>query len=103
MDLPDSILVGPHRYQIQLVPGGALGDAGQVGHCTPSRLSIAVCSDQKPTQLADTILHELTHAILTTGGLEPEVEERVALLMGPGLLQILRDNPTLVAYITGVK
>lgn len=96
---PSSIDVGPHRYSVVMVPRGVLADSGSAGTTNPQALTIALCEDQAPSQLADTLLHELGHTILPAAGLEEEVEERVCLVLGPLLLQVLIDNPDLIAWV----
>jgi hypothetical protein len=98
--IPESVIVGPHEYKVVMVPDGVLVDASQAGHCSPLRLVIAIDVGQEPSQMADTLLHELTHAMLATLDLGDD-EERVALVLGPALLSLLRANPGLVAYVTG--
>lgn len=102
MTLPRTVRVGPHRYKIVVVPDGALDSAGQVGHCNSERLVIALSGDQEPSQLADTLLHELGHALLRTLQLSDEDNERVCLVLGPGLLGLVRDNPRLIAWLQEV-
>lgn len=96
--VPTTITVGPHTYKVVIVPGGILGDAGNAGHCAHHSLTIAIDDAQAPSQVADTLLHELVHAMLVTVDLGDD-EERVALILGPALLLLLRSNPDLVNYI----
>jgi hypothetical protein len=55
--------------------------------------------------LCDTLLHESIHAILSVSGLkvmfdgEP-TEEKFTERLAPLLLSFLRDNPTVVGYLT---
>jgi hypothetical protein len=97
---PASIVVGPHVYRVVMVPAGVLADSGSAGTTNPQALTIAVCEEQARSQLADTLLHELAHALVASVGLDEDVEERVCLALGPGLLGLLRGNPELVAYVT---
>ena len=97
---PKKVRVGPHIYRIRLVPDGILEGAGSDGTCQPRHLTIGLDANQPATAMADTLLHELTHALLATVKLDDDVEEAVALALAPGLLALLRDNPPLVAYLT---
>lgn len=101
MNPPKHVVVGPHRYKVVMVPDGVLVDGGAAGQCSRSVLVIAVDQGQKRSLIAETLLHELTHALLAATDLSDEEEERVARVLGPGLLMLLRDNPDLVAYLTG--
>jgi hypothetical protein len=50
----------------------------------------------------DVILHELLHAIWWDGGLEKgDDEERVVRVLATRLMQVWRDNPALIKFITG--
>lgn len=98
MKPPKHVQVGPHRYRVHLIDA-ALPDAGCDGICSKDRLSIAVYREQGSTKVADTLLHELVHALLAPVKLEDDVEEAVALALGPGLLGLMRDNPRLVDWV----
>lgn len=99
MKPPRHVHVGPHRYRITVDHTGALGDAGRAGQCSPSRLTITLSDGQTRTQLADSLLHELTHAMLQPVGIDEDIEERVCSTLGPALLHLLRNNPDLVNYL----
>ena len=101
--VPRALDIGPHRYRVALVPDGVLDDAGRYGHASIERLVIALDDSQPPTQMADTLLHETVHALLASVGLEDEIEERVCLALGPGLLGLFNDNPDLVAFLMSTK
>lgn len=98
---PESVKIGPHTVRIVVVPDGILGDAERSGHASLERGIIALDNECTFTQMADTLLHECVgHGVMASAGLEDEVEERVALVIGPGLLSFLRDNPELVKWVT---
>lgn len=99
MKLPDTVTVGPHRYSIALVPDGILEGAGADGTCTPRRNVIALDGGQPPSQLADTLMHEVAHALLAVVKLEDDVEEALALALGPALVMLIRDNPELIRAV----
>lgn len=98
--LPETITSEPHTYRVVVVPDGVLEDAGRYGHTAVSRLIVAIDGDLPFTIEADTLWHEIGHIILSSLDLPEEVEERVCLALGPGLLHVLRSNPDLVAYTT---
>lgn len=100
MKPPATVAVGPHLYRVILDDDGLLGDNSQCGHTAAGRLVIALDGDQEPSQLADTLLHELGQALLPPAGLTAAIEERVCLTLGPALLALIRANPDLIAYLT---
>lgn len=103
MKPPKRVRVGPHRYRVRIDDSGALGDAGRAGQCSPSRLTITIDDEQEGSQLADTLLHELGHALLQSVGLEEEIEERACAALGPGLLALINDNPKLIEWLQALK
>ena len=97
--LPTSVIVGPHTYKVVTVPDGILNGAGRVGQTCAMTGVIAIDNEQSRSQMADTVIHELVHAVLNVTDLDNEIEERVCLALGPGLLGVLRDNPALVKWL----
>lgn len=98
--VPAKIRVGPHTYRVVQVPHGILEGAGSDGTCNPRHLTIGLDDNQPRSQKADTLLHELIHALLATVKLDEDTEEQICLALAPGLLALLRDNPNLVTYLT---
>lgn len=99
MRLPDEVIVGPHRYRVELIPDGILEGAGADGLCQPRRLMLALDGGQPDTQLVDCLMHELVHALLAVVKLDDDLEESIALTLGPGLVMLIRDNPELIRAI----
>lgn len=100
MKPPKHVDVGPHRYKVVIVPHGVLEGVGAGGSCQPRHNVIALDGEVPRSQLADTLLHELAHAMLATTDLDDAEEERVARILGPALLDLLRSNPHLVEWVT---
>jgi hypothetical protein len=82
----------------------AEGGERVVGACDTVRLTVVLDPDLAPSQLAETTIHELLHAVFSLIGagedVTGEVEERLVLRLAPVLLQVLRANPALVSYLT---
>lgn len=71
------------------------------GLCRRHDRAIVIAPGQDALCEADTVLHELTHAILCSQG-RPyggDVEEQYVWAFAAGLLMAMRDNPELRAYI----
>lgn len=96
---PRLVRVGPHCYKVRQVRDGILEGAGSDGTCSPRHLVIALDANQPRSAKADTLCHELTHALLATVQLDDATEEAICLAMGPALLSLVRDNPKLIAYL----
>lgn len=105
-DLPNAATVGPHRYRIEAVDG-ILRDAGARGETFSDRLHIRVDSQNlAPTVEREVLVHELLHAIIASTPvrgvctLNDEDEERFISALAPALLELLRENPDIVTYLT---
>lgn len=97
--LPRHVAVGPHRYRIVLDAAGLLTAGELSGYTDTATLVIGLAGGQAPSQLAESLLHELTHAVLDGAGLGVELEERIAGTVGRELLAILRANPAVVRFL----
>lgn len=62
--------------------------------------TIYLDKNQGSDQLADTLLHEVIHACLQPlFGMDDDTEEAFVRTLSPGLLDTLRRNPELVAFL----
>ena len=105
---PDTVQVGP--YTVTLVEDQAAIDRRSVeergrllGHYDECTTTITLAPDLTPDIRAETILHELLHAITAMTGLANELEdddEKIVRRLSPALLDMLRRNPALVEYLT---
>lgn len=75
-----------------------LGKEHAMGRTSLSRLRIVVDSDMHPHQLRDTVLHEVLHACNLVIDPAADDEEQVARLT-PVLLDVMRSNPDVVAWL----
>ena len=78
------------------------------GEFVPETSVIKLAKDQRPSEELNTLIHEILHAITYIYGLnndagplkKTQVEEQVVAVMASGLQQIIRDNPSFMAYIS---
>jgi len=69
---------------------------------------IKIAKKQRPSEELNTLMHEVLHALVYIYGLnndagplkKTQVEEQVVAVMASGLQQIIRDNPSFMAYIS---
>ena len=109
-EIPEALMIGPHCYEVR-TDDRTLRDLrsdSDTGRCRPDDLTIDVDPDHPLTIIAETLLHEALHACIAQAGLigvlaecEDELEERIVLTVSPVLLDALRSNPELVAFLTG--
>lgn len=114
-DLPAAVTVGPFRYEVSC-DQAAIDRAGQeaganlLGQHSPRAGTIALAPDLSGDAEAETLLHEVLHALFDATGvgggdgdetlLDRDAEERLIRQCSPMLLDLLRRNPDLVAYLT---
>lgn len=74
----------------------------EFGSCDTVTQTIVLSSNQTAQSVADTLLHEILHAIWTESGLfmhkRPD-EETIVRTMSTWLRMVLRDNPHAAAFI----
>lgn len=73
----------------------------ELGLCTWTECKIQIQEGQHEVEEADTVLHEILHAIhaLMNIGLSSKVEETVVRKTATALIQVFLDNPQLVTYL----
>jgi len=96
--LPPSIVVGPHTYSV--TTDGISDDL--VGDTDCTQLIIRVRAGLPESVTAEVLIHECLHALWDGTPLrcmDSEVEESVVSALAPGLLELLRRNPKLLAVL----
>jgi hypothetical protein len=76
--------IGGHIYSIELVDGEDI--TKDCGECNKARNVIKIRKDIPQTQIEETLLHEIIHAL--NGGLDEVTVDGLA----TGLYQVLKDN-----------
>lgn len=109
--LPDTIQVGPWRCTV-VVDLAAITAAcadhkmDLDGQFDSRNLTITVRPDLPPDMEAETVTHELLHALTAMTGinsdLDADAEEALVTRLSPALLDTLRRNPDLTRYLLGV-
>lgn len=92
------VKVGPFRYRVRRT---RRMDENLYGHCDHEKQEILLRAGLVHDQAADTLLHEVLHAVffVSHNGRPPKREEKLILRITPVLLAVLRDNPELIAYL----
>lgn len=106
MKIPAEIRLGSHLYSVRCDTDTArlLRDEDAKGDSRPDHLIIRVDPDRPHTSLAETLLHEALHCVWHQTSLSvdhSEAEEVAVTALAPLILQLLRVNPDLVAFLTG--
>jgi len=98
--LPSSVRIG--RYDVQLIQEAnpTLDGRPCLGTFKSEDLVFSIKLGLLPQQLADTLFHEILHAIAYERGLPEEFgEEQAVLAFGAGIVQARRDNPEIFSVI----
>ena len=104
MSLPKKIKVGAMRFEVRLA--SELADDGKYGATNVWGQSILLQPGQAADFERDTLLHEVLHAIVAESGLrawftDQDKEEELIRVLAPALLEVLRENKSLVGYLCG--
>ena len=99
--LPQRIRITRRDYRLRLVDDHF--DAGKRGLCDTNARTITLngSADDEPLA-ADTVLHEILHALCWHYHLDlGDAEERVVTCLATGLAQVMSDNPELADWWRG--
>ena len=99
MGMPKQIKVLNLMYEIRWVDRQIETATDSHGFCDTAEQLIVINGDQKPDAIADTLLHEINHALFSTLAITGELtEERIVRLMATGVCTVLRDNPNFTRW-----
>lgn len=89
---PRKVVVGAHTYKVRL------SKIKQLGCCDYDTQVLKLRPGMEPDKDKEVLLHEVLHACgyPTLCGKDEEFVDAIA----PVLLQVMRDNPQLVEYLT---
>jgi hypothetical protein len=107
MQPPSRVIVGPFPYVVLTDPKHVAkarrrAHDGRLGETDTTHLQIMVDAELPVAQVRDTVLHEVLHAVTWTvgGWRKGDGEDDYIGRVSPILLDTLRRNPQLVAYLT---
>jgi len=101
---PDAVRIMGRNYVVIYEDDSLLGTEN-LGLCNNSQCVIVVKDGQHPVEEADTLLHEIFHAVwycmsISSGG---AAEEEVVRRMASGMLSVIMDNPDLLKYFQAIQ
>ncbi|WP_109076266.1 MULTISPECIES: hypothetical protein [unclassified Azospirillum] len=99
--LPASIRVGPFDFEILKMDPMRASAERKFGFFSAVEQQIAIQADMAtPFKAADTLIHEINHAIFWAYGIEDaDAEERTVSALATAWVQVYRDNPWLLEWI----
>ena len=104
--MPEQIKVGPHTYRVAQFPAAQMISAdGEklLGECKQDELLIKILKRMRRTKTQEVLWHEVKHSAHYLAGHNEEENfdgEQWIEITAQNELQIMRDNPELVAYLT---
>ena len=98
--LPPSVKIGHLDYALLILRPKLATEGSRYGECSHLSQEIRIDHSHEPRKVAQTLLHEITHAIWGMYGLEDEdKEERFVNVLANGWAQVWRDNPAVFLWI----
>jgi hypothetical protein len=96
---PQSVRVLGKQHRINYKPSEEMQNC--YGLCFNGKQRIDIQGDLPPGEEADTVLHEVLHAILFQMAvlLPPDVEEQFVRSSASGLYAVLQDNPQFAKWL----
>lgn len=109
VEFPGSVVVDGHSYALEVVSPGheGLGLPQHIGATMILRNRIVLDDTLPPTQLIETLFHELTHIWLrrrtpdVESKLKPKHLESICDAVAAGLHQLCHENPELMTALRG--
>ncbi len=97
VSMPAAVKIGPHTYTVI-----RSYRKGANGYCDMDGLKLAVQPRLRRTKAQEVLLHEIMHALThpTLCGGGQFTDEEFVTGVTPLLLQVLKDNPDLISYLT---
>ena len=93
----DKIKVGEVNYKI--VEQSEINNGDSIGYITHHDATIRIDQDVDEQVKPMVLVHEVLHAILHAAGFQEHSESYVSAL-SYGLVQVLRENPEFIQYVT---
>lgn len=101
--LPSSIRIAAFDVSIHAWNHLTATAVERFGEWSSIECCIRVDTAVNPLKVVDTLLHEINHGIYWAYGIEDgDKEERVVATMATAWLQIYRDNPKLLSWISDI-
>lgn len=95
----DDLTIGPHRVEVLVF---ALADEEAAGEAHALKNEIHLCAGMSESQEVETLLHEVTHLIMSAIPLGDVLDECVAGVAGRGLTEFIKDNPAMIRQMLKV-
>jgi hypothetical protein len=93
-----TVKIGPFYYSVEYIPD-LRDESGKLdGRIRHSQTRIQIEADLNQQMTAQTLLHEILHAVVSQIAM-PSLKEEVIDSLATGVYQVIRENPQLVKMI----
>lgn len=102
LKIPSKVKIGYSTFKIQSKNSKWKEKNDAVGLCTVDKSLIEYCAEQTESELVNTILHEILHAVIYIFDIEfgsDSKEEYFVRKMTNGLHTLFVDNPELLSWL----
>ena len=101
---PEVLRIMGRNYVVIYEDESLLGQAA-LGSCNNSQCVIIIQDGQHPIEEADTLLHEIFHALFycMSIAMGQANEEEVVRRLASGMLAVMMDNPHLLKYFQSIQ
>lgn len=101
---PRIVRIGPFDWTLKPWDPRAAGNTGAYGYCDNTTQTILVQEGLSLQWEQHVVLHEIFHAMHTTGGIrelamDGNLEEGTVAIFAFQMIGLIRDNPDLMAYL----
>lgn len=101
MKLPRKVKIGCYDISVVDWHPHAAAALGRYGEFSSLELLIRIDLSVNPVVIANTLLHELMHAIYWVYEIrDGDDQERTVTTMATGMTQVFKDNPNIVNFIS---
>lgn len=98
---PKKVKVGPFWFDIIYADLASINRSDSVGYTLFEKKEIYIDKNYHEDLQAETLMHELLHVIHIVAGIKREDdEEQVVRMASPLMYGILKENPSLVKFLT---
>lgn len=99
--LPNTVKIAGFEYQVKRVAKLKVDGDQANGASDDDALTLELRKGMKRAKSQEFLLHEILHSCLyAVQGIDSDTEEKFVTAISHRLLQVLKDNPKLISYLT---
>lgn len=100
MEMPKKVKIGVFDFAIEDWHPRTAAHKRAYGECETANLVIRIDQSYDQRKVADSLLHEILHAVFWAWGVEDgDKEERLVNTLSTAICTVWRDNPDVIAWL----